>query len=172
MGGIRYKIRSVITTGVLVLMAAAAHAETVRVPRVVEMGDTALGWVIALILVVFVGTLLVVMMQLSASSNWSLADALSEETEVTETKDNLTKNVTKMMASSSRLIALLGLMGILALFIGNGITLIWQLAKGGDVARNAEAYSTYLMYGVVMFAPYAVNKFASIFERFGPPKGS
>lgn len=76
------------------------------------------------------------------------------------------EKVTRMVASSSRLIALLGLIGILALFLGFGLVLIWQVARGAAVKDAIDSISDYLLYGVVMFAPYLVNKFSSVFSTF------
>ena len=66
--------------------------------------------------------------------------------------------------------ALLGLMGILALFMACGVIMLWRIAMGGTVTDDAKAYSEFLFYGVVMFAPYMVNKFSSVFEKFGPQR--
>ncbi len=69
-----------------------------------------------------------------------------------------------MKASSSRLIALLGLVSIMMLYIGVGLTLLYGFAFNGTVPEKLGEVTTFFLYGMVMFAPYLVNKFASIFE--------
>ncbi|HEU0220786.1 MAG TPA: hypothetical protein VFR34_01055 [Paracoccaceae bacterium] len=112
-----------------------------------------------------------------AATTWSLADALSESTEVTlidaagqpvPGPDGKPLTVSRMVASSSRLIAILGLIGILSLFVMQGLILIWQSAHNQPIAAQAADYAQYLVYGSVMFAPYVVNKFSSVFQGFGP----
>jgi uncharacterized membrane protein len=112
-------------------------------------------------------------------SAWSIAEAMSEGTEVTlfDAAGNPVldaagkpQTVTKMAASSSRLIAFLGLIAILTLFVAQGMILLWKSAHGGDITGDAEQFATYLVYGSVMFAPYVVNKFSSVFSSFGPGK--
>lgn len=108
---------------------------------------------------------------------WSISDALSEDTEVTLLDANgkpvpdangQPQKVTKLVASSSRLIALLGLIGILSLFFIQGLIFFWKSAHGEAISQPAADFSRYLLYGMVMFAPYIVNKFSSIFTSYGP----
>jgi hypothetical protein len=158
---------------------AATDAKVAETARI-AISEGTMRMIVAMVVIVFVGTLIAVMLRLSASPGWSLVDALSEEVEVTLTDaaglpirdaaGNIVK-VTKPLASSSRLIALFGLMGILALFMGCGIALLYQVANGSDITKTAEAYANFLVYGAVLFAPYVVNKFSSVFEKFGPPRG-
>lgn len=157
-----------------------AHAATEAAIKGPGIGDGTMRMIVAMVVIVFVGTLIAVMLRLSSSAKWSLVDALSEEGETTllDAQGNPVRDangvivkITRPLASSSRLIALFGLMGILALFMGCGITLLYHVANGDDVAKNAEAYASYLAYGSVLFAPYVVNKFSSVFEKFGPPRG-
>lgn len=164
------------------LCGAALAATSGQAPETakIAISEGTMRMIVAMVVIVFVGTLIAVMLRLSSSPGWSLVDALSEETEVTLTDaagmpirdaaGNIVK-VTKLLASSSRLIALFGLMGILALFMGSGIALLYQVASGSDISKTAEAYASFLVYGAVLFAPYVVNKFSSVFEKFGPPRG-
>jgi hypothetical protein len=69
-----------------------------------------------------------------------------------------------MKASSSRLIALLGLVAILMLYVGAGLSVLYKFTSDGTVPSGTKEISTFFLYGLVMFAPYVVNKFASIFE--------
>jgi hypothetical protein len=111
----------------------------------------------------------------SAATNWSLADALSEETPIGPVQKNLAgdplqdkegkvqyENV--MKASSSRLIALLGSVAIMMLYIGAGLSVLYTFAAGAGVPKDTEALTTFFLYGMVLFAPYLVNKFSNIFS--------
>ncbi len=87
------------------------------------------------IFIVLVGSLLVLLFIRASlgNSGWSLGDVLSEETDVTamvtnaagQTEPKLDSSgkpvmITEMRASSSRLIALMGMMSILLMFLGFG----------------------------------------------------
>ena len=73
------------------------------------------------------------------SSTWSLADALSEEADVSVDgegkpildKDGKPQVVAQLKASSSRFIALIGLIGILMIFLGFGLTILQGFASSG-----------------------------------------
>jgi hypothetical protein len=106
----------------------------------------------------------------ASSSKWSLADALSEEADLT-VDDGTGKpmmaagaavNKSELRASSSRLIAFVGTVAILLLFLGFGAFMLWDYAKTGTI-RNANDVRSYLMAGLTLFAPYVVNKFSSVF---------
>ena len=91
-------------------------------------------------------------------STWSIADALSEEVETTwldadgkpvlDAKGEPLK-ATTLKASSSRLIALVGMIAILVIYVGFGDIdkLLWFLVSGGT-----------------LFAPYLVNKTSAAFS--------
>jgi hypothetical protein len=126
-----------------------------------------------------VGLLVFVLGRLkNAGDKWSIADALSEEVEVgTTEKDPNTKlpiknnegNIamtSEMKASSSRLIALLGLIAILALYVGAGLSVIYEFALNHTVPSGTKDIAQFFLYGLVMFAPYAVNKVTSMFDAF------
>lgn len=140
------------------------------------MGQVLATWLVVGVAVFTIGSLFVVFVRLkSTGSAWSLADALSEEVDVaTDQKDatgNPIKNndgniakATVMKASSSRLIALLGLIAIMMLYIGVGLALLYSFANNSTVPADTSKITNFLFYGIIMFAPYLVNKFASIFE--------
>ena len=127
-------------------------------------------------------------MALSAT-NWSLAAAMSEETMMpayTETvaatattpavprkliqdKDEKPVLIPQMQASSSRVIALMGMMAILFLFMGFGVFAIFQFGATGKVPESIDRVGAFLTTGLTLFAPYLVNKFASLFK--GPAGG-
>jgi hypothetical protein len=108
------------------------------------------------------------------NSSWSLADALSEEVEVTAldsakamvlTTDGTPVQKTVMAASTSRLIAFVGMIAILFLYIGFGIFVLWGFAETGEVPASTDAMSKYFVAGLTLFAPYIVNKFSSVFAK-------
>jgi hypothetical protein len=105
----------------------------------------------------------------SASDKWSLASALSEVAEVEDldagghpTNVNGTPvKKTILVASASRLIAMIGTAGILSLFMGFGSLLLWHFARTGTLPDKTTDITTYLTGGLTLFAPYAVNKVSS-----------
>lgn len=125
-------------------------------------------WAAIALVLLTLTILLVTMRRISHSlKDWSLGSALSEEVTYKTSDGTTTREETKLEPSVSRYVALYGLVGILVLFIAFGLMLLWAAAEGVDIQAKAEQFSQYLMYGVVMFAPYAVNKFASLGEMFG-----
>src|SRR5207247_1467676 len=118
------------------------------------------------------------------SSKWSLADALSEEAEVTSmeadpaggTKPRLDASgkplmVTEMRSSTSRLIALMGMIVILLMFLGFGAFALYSFGKTGNMPDSIDKVVNFLLAGLTLFAPYLVNKFATAFESLSPKKG-
>ena len=108
-----------------------------------------------------------------AASNWSIADALSEEVEISDpqanqqTPPNPPNKVTVLRASVSRLIALVGMFVIVFLFLGFGIVLVKTYAESGTAPKqgDVESIRTFLLAGMTLFAPYLVNKFSGIFGQ-------
>lgn len=115
---------------------------------------------------------------------WSLADALSEEVQVTlmappagggapqpvMDANNKPIMVTEMRASSSRLIALTGMVVILIMFVGFGVFTLHSFGKTGQMPASVDDVLKFLAGGMTLFAPYVVNKFASSFESLSPKK--
>jgi len=97
-------------------------------------------WVIAIAMTIFyivaihgtVGTL-------RRSNNWSLAQALQEN---------------DGKPSSSRMIAFLGLLILMVLYMGIGYVAIWRLLNN-EALPNVN---TFLLTGLSLFAPYAFNQ--------------
>lgn len=142
-------------------------------------------FVYTVILAVLLGTAVALLMIRTAlgSSHWSLADAMSEGTEVAAMVKNAGGDpepkldasgkpvmVTEMRASSSRLIALMGMMGILLMFVGFGAFSLYAFALTGTMSAQIDKVIYFLMSGMTLFAPYVVNKFASVFQAFAPKK--
>ena len=123
-------------------------------------------------------------------NDWSIADAMSEEVMMpaytdavpaaaglpgvpkTLILDNDKKAVLipEMHASTSRVIAMMGMMAILFLFLGFGVFAIFEFGATGRVPKSIEQVVTFLTSGLTLFAPYLVNKFASIFNLTGNGK--
>jgi len=133
--------------------------------------------VIAVALVIIV-TLAATRRDLIASP-WSLSDALSEEA-TTNLLDKDGKpivdanqqpmSVTLMRASASRLIALMGLIGIFSLFIGFGLVMLKDFACTGTLPDDGTLtkLQNYFYSGLVMFAPYLINKASGVFDFLSP----
>lgn len=150
------------------------------------------GWFIyTVIFIVLIGSLLTLLFVRSAllSSEWSLAKALSEEVEVAMMKTNATTGekepvmktnkkteeeepvtIKELCASTSRLVAFMGMIVILLMFIGFGTFALYWFAKTGKMPASIEKVVSFLVAGLTLFAPYAVNKFASAFESLTPKK--
>ena len=100
------------------------------------------------------------------SQNWFLGDALSEE--AGNQPDPLPPGVKPVMvASSSRLMALLGLLNILGVFLGFGYYFLYAAFAGTVNLTDMKSVIYYLCSGAVMFAPYLANQVRSAFSSFG-----
>lgn len=141
-------------------------------------------FIYAVIGVIFIGSLISVVLIRSALSNskWSLADALSEEAKVTSVEADGNGSfkprldaagnpvmITELRASSSRMIALVGMMVILLMFLAFGIFSIYCFSKSGEMP-NTDNIVNFLVAGLTLFAPYLVNQFSAIFEKLAPKK--
>ena len=134
--------------------------------------DNWLVYVVILVLLLGIAIALsMIALALSRSgSTWSLAQALSEEADLTvldtaglpvSTNGITTKTV--MVGSTSRLTALMGMLIIMTLFLGFGVFMLWGFAKSGRVPEATTEVVKFLLGGMTLFAPYVVNKFASVF---------
>lgn len=117
------------------------------------------------------------------ASTWSFSDALSEPTDITGKEadasgvlrmklDSEGKPlvVTEMRASSSRVIALMGTIVILMMFLGFGAISLFSFASTGTVPESLDQVVHFMLAGLTLFAPYAVNKFSKMFENIWPKK--
>lgn len=114
------------------------------------------------------------------NTNWNLGDALSEDVEISnvttdaEGKEEVKLDagkptmVTVMRASTSRLIAFMGMMVILLIFIGFGVFSLYSYAFTGEMPDSTDKVIQFLTGGLTLFAPYLVNKFAGIFKNVLP----
>lgn len=94
-------------------------------------------------------------------NQWSLGDALSEESAY-QPKEIKQKSDVILFASTSRLIALIGLMGILAVVVGMGYSIMWNLFVYGTVPDLSQVRS-FLLGSATLFAPYLANQISSAF---------
>jgi hypothetical protein len=96
-----------------------------------------------------------------SNSQWSIAEALSEEVAV-EIDDpaNPGKKLTvsKSKSSTSRLIALMGMMVILVLYVCIGAACVWSLTQQGKFPDSALQGAAFLTSGLSLFVPYIVSK--------------
>jgi hypothetical protein len=110
-------------------------------------------------------------------ATWSLSDALSEEVPLPVLNggqplivNNEPVLMPQMRASSSRLIALMGLFGILLLYIGFGTFTLYYFGTGHGLPKGLDDIVKFLVAGLTMFAPYLINKFSGIFESLAPKR--
>jgi hypothetical protein len=110
-------------------------------------------------------------------AKWSLADALSEEVSLPVQQPNNAGPVMnagqvvlapQLVASSSRLIALMGMFGILMLYLGFGGFVLYFFGTGQPIPPETTTVRNFLFAGMSLFAPYLVNRFANVFESFAP----
>ncbi|CAM3253226.1 hypothetical protein SB6411_02331 [Klebsiella spallanzanii] len=167
---------------VLLFFSTAVQAKPGSKP---EATSTALAYIVPII-VVFGSLIAILLIRNSLPKEWSLADALSEDVdlpfteEVKEIKDGV-ETVTNrpvrdaegkpilipvMKASSSRLIALMGMIVILFMFIGFGTLILFDFGKNGEISNPSSVSEIikFLAAGMTLFAPYVVNKFTSLFQ--------
>ncbi len=141
--------------------AATTAPPTFGVPK--ESVFWATFWIMTAILVF---AFLFVALGLLRSRDWQLGDAVSEE--AGNQPDPLplgTKPI--MVASSSRLIALLGLLNILGVFLGFGYYFLYSAFAGTVHLEDMKSVIYYLFSGAVMFAPYLANQLQNAFSSFG-----
>ena len=129
---------------------------------------------VTIVLILTVIALALIYRNVRRAATWSLAQALSEDVPsgaivknvagepLLDKENNLQREMVEK-ASSSRLIALLGAVVIMMLYVGAGLAVLMQFTTKGTVPPDAEKFTTFFLYGMVLFAPYVVNKFASIF---------
>lgn len=137
--------------------------------------------------IVFFGTLFTILaVRKSLPANWSLADALAEDVPMPVRKETTTKGqngagdivvdeplydkdgkpvlAPEMHASSSRLIALMGMIVILLMFVGFGVFALYGFGRNGAMPDGIGGVVQYLVAGMTLFAPYVVNKFSALFQ--------
>ncbi|MFI4999690.1 MAG: hypothetical protein ACHQK9_07400 [Reyranellales bacterium] len=99
----------------------------------------------------------------SNKTGWSLANALSEEVDFTLPSGG---KETRLVASTSRLIALFGLIVLLAMYLAVGAVVIVKFAAGQEVPNLTDVYHFFLA-GAGLFVPYTINQVRSAFDFLG-----
>lgn len=144
-----------------------------------KASETVVLAVIAILALVGMAALVAINAALGRTKTWSLSDALSEESDlpVKDAQGNIVMNAGPpqapvlapvMVASTSRLIALYGMFAILLLYLGVGVFVIYDVGTGQGLPQDLGKVETFLASGLTLFAPYVVNKFASVFQTFAP----
>ncbi len=160
--------------------ASASEAPTDSTLKPTQWKTPAM-WIIYTVLgVILFGSFIAMLFIRSAlsHSDWLFGDALSEEVEINlvlrkpdgseEVKLDASGNpvmVKVLRASVSRLIALMGMIVILLLFMGFGIFTLYSFAIYGQMPPSTGDILKFLTGGLTLFAPYVVNKFTSVFDR-------
>lgn len=117
---------------------------------------------------VFFGVI-TISIKLSKDSQWSIARALSDNSVVSKQDPEDSKNTIIEqidLPSSSRLIAFLGMVVLLATFLGIGSVMIWTLGRTGQVSGMGDAQG-FLWAGLSMFAPYLFNQSKEAIKSLG-----
>ncbi len=121
----------------------------------------------------FVAGVVLVIFKLLWHKDWSLGSALSEKSSAAG--GAATQSVaataagtaaTAPASSASRLIAFFGMIGMLAMFMGLGLYMLWALFEGkSEEAQKAiEAMKWYFLWGSALYAPYAFNQLKGAFK--------
>jgi hypothetical protein len=156
------------------------------------MGTGITQWVAAdrwFVYVVVIGVLLASVLSLLmirsalTVSVWSFSDALSEPTELTAMApgaDGVSRPqldaagkplvVTEMRASASRMLALMGAVVILIMFLGFGSVALFSFAITGELPPSMDRVVNFLLAGMTLFAPYVANKFSGLFASLSPKR--
>jgi hypothetical protein len=102
------------------------------------------------------------------TNRWSLGDALAEESSCQPSVIHDRKDVV-MVASSSRVIAVFGLFGLLVIVIGVGYSIVWNLTVCNAVP-DLSGIKIFLVGIAAIFAPYLANQLRETFSPSNPPK--
>lgn len=103
-----------------------------------------------------------------SKNGWSLGDALSEESSVQPQPSEIKgRNQVVMVASSSRIIAVFGLSAILALVLGVGYAIVWNLVVCG-ASPDLTPIKAFLIGMATIFAPYLANQLREVFSPSNP----
>lgn len=119
-------------------------------------------FVLSAIALVYVSVLIVLLFIRGSlrATGWRLGDALSEEGEIT---DSTGATVKQLMPSTSRLIAFYGLIVLILLFLGFGVFALYFFATG-QAMNGVDDVIKFLLAGLSLFAPYAVNQTRAAIE--------
>jgi hypothetical protein len=157
--------------------AVVAAALTTPTAALADTGNSDSTFAVVVVVVVLLGVVLafIAVGNGLAKSTWSLADALSEEADLTPESPTSgapapavgapppgrPTTVSELRASSSRLIALVGAIAITFVFLGFGAVALYKYATGQSIP-DVDNVLKFLAGGAALFAPYAVNKISTV----------
>ena len=113
-------------------------------------------WVTVCVTIGFFITFFVIIRKGLKDESWSLKDAISETVNV--------NGNTESVASSSRLIALVGLAAILAIDLGIAITIFYSSLVENLKGLDLQTIGAFLVAQAALFAPYIANKISAVAE--------
>ena len=142
-------------------------------PGITLLSPSVLAFCLAALIItaVLAGLFIVMLLDVNRvvkNRQWSLADALSEESAY-QPKEIMKKEDVILLASTSRLIALLGLLGILTTVLGIGYSIMWNLFIFGTVP-DLTMVRSFLFGSACLFAPYLANQIGGMFGQSAASK--
>lgn len=143
----------------------AQLAERPSAPMVDANTAAVLLWLCGGLVALGCGTVLWMVMNAKGDTRarrWRLTDALSEDVTYVDAAGH---SVTLLTASASRLIAILGLIVILSLYIGMGLLTLRAFALGGAVPSVVDTMLKFLVGGAGLFVPYLANQVRAGLEK-------
>ncbi len=179
----------------LLLAVACLPAAAQELAQVLAGGCRPMGTaeVYGLVAVVLLGSL-VALAQIDRrlkKEGWSLANALSEPTHLQVPADprwlesmgdreaatagidrTPPVTVTVLEPSSSRLIALVGMVVILMMYLGFGIICLYSFGFTCAMPASSGAATGFLYSGLTLFAPYVANQFSKVFQPLARQAGA
>lgn len=150
--------------------AVLAAALATPTAALADTGNADSTFAVVVVVIVLLGALLafIAVGNGLAKSTWSLADALSEEADLTPSAPaagappaGAPTTVSELRASSSRLIALFGAIVITFVFLGFAAVALYKYTTGQSIP-DVDNLLKFVAGGAALFAPYAVNKLSSI----------
>jgi hypothetical protein len=134
-------------------------------------------WLIIGFVTLFLVVTLKIIRRSLADSNWKMSEAISEPegTPVTpiapgEPTGDAPAIITAppgkpvMVASSSRLIALIGGIILAAMYLGTGYYMLFAIFYLPEDVKNIDEINQFFVMGMTLFSPYAVNKLSTMFK--------
>jgi hypothetical protein len=125
-------------------------------------------WVITGTLVLLGLVLIIALKHASDEGKWSLGTALSEEAAVQPQQISGPADII-LLGSTSRLIALVGLLGILVIVLGIGYSIVWNLFVAGK-SPDLSSVKSFLFGAASLFAPYLANQVRAAFDQTPAPQ--
>ena len=134
-------------------------------------------WLIIAFVTLFLLVTLKIIRRSLAEGNWRMSEAISElEAPATaaaapgdpaaEAAQGVTATPVKpvMVASSSRLIALIGGIILAAMYLGTGYYMLFAVFYLPEDVKRIDEINQFFVMGMTLFSPYAVNKLSNMFK--------